>query len=187
MTAGPGKRAALLAATCRVIARTGVRGLRVEEVAREAAASTTLIYYYFRNRHGLLNAAMEFVNERAGQYVAAPPDLPAGERLLITLQREFQDSREVRENSAVWGELRAAAVFDPALRSIVRDATGVWQDDIARLVEQGHADGSVSPNLDPRSAAIRLTALVEGLGNRWLAELIDTATAHALLREELER
>ncbi|UJB46051.1 helix-turn-helix domain-containing protein [Streptomyces sp. A1-5] len=64
------RRAELLAATCRVIALRGGRGLRVEDVAAEAGVSRTLIYYHFRDRAGLVASALEYVNDRAEGYVA---------------------------------------------------------------------------------------------------------------------
>lgn len=164
-----------------MIARTGVRGLRVEEVAQQAGASTALIYYYFKSRSGLLAATMRFVDERAAEYTQSSRG-DGYERLLDNLQREFQDKRRVRENSAVWGELRAAAVFDKALREIVGNAGLRWGRYIAELIEQGQEDGSISTTVDPAAAAVRFTALVEGLSSRWLAKLLSTEQAHAAVR-----
>jgi AcrR family transcriptional regulator len=45
------------AAAARTIARRGIRGLRVEEVAAPAGVATSLLYYHFRSRSGLVNAA----------------------------------------------------------------------------------------------------------------------------------
>ena len=42
---GGERREAILTAAARVIARSGVRGLRVEEVASEAGVSPPLLYY----------------------------------------------------------------------------------------------------------------------------------------------
>ncbi|MGW0519350.1 TetR/AcrR family transcriptional regulator [Crossiella sp. NPDC003009] len=181
MSEAPDRRQALLEATCRMIARTGVRGLRVEEVAQQAGASTALIYYYFKSRSGLLAATMRFVDERAAEYTQSSQG-DGYERLLDNLQREFQDKRRVRENSAVWGELRAAAVFDKALREIVGNAGLRWGKYIAELIEQGQEDGSISATVDPAAAAVRFTALVEGLSSRWLAKLLSTEQAHAAVR-----
>ena len=59
------RRAAILDAAIKVIARRGVRGLRVEQVAGEAGVAVSLIYYYFDNRNGLVRATLEHANERA--------------------------------------------------------------------------------------------------------------------------
>ncbi|MFE3774715.1 TetR/AcrR family transcriptional regulator [Streptomyces sp. NPDC059122] len=110
------RRAKLLEATCRVIALRGVRGLRVEDVAAEAGVSKTLIYYHFRDRAGLVTSALEYVNDRAEGYVggADEDDIPVRDLLLALLAAEFQDDTAVRENSAVWGEVRGGGRGPPA-------------------------------------------------------------------------
>lgn len=58
-------REALLAATMRVTARKGLRGLTFRAVADEAGVNNTLIAHYFRNRDGLLSAALEWSADRS--------------------------------------------------------------------------------------------------------------------------
>ncbi|MBK0870622.1 MAG: TetR family transcriptional regulator [Saccharopolyspora sp.] len=180
------RQALLLEATCRVIASSGIRGLRVDAVAAEAEVSTTLLYYHFTSRAGLLAATMEFVDERAGGYTRAPDGLPGRARLEHQLTSEFQDTAQVRTNSAVWNEFRAAAVFDPSLRAAVDAASRTWRSTVVSLVAEGQQDGSVDPGVDPEPAAERLTVLVEGLSSRWLAELLTTARAHQHISAALE-
>ena len=114
------RRTQIMQAAARLIARRGVRGLRVEELAAEAGVSTALIYYHFKHRLGILRATLEFINDRADSYTAErDPDaapLDARGELEQTLLLELQDIPEVRENSTAWGELRATAVFDAELR-----------------------------------------------------------------------
>ncbi|WP_035802924.1 TetR/AcrR family transcriptional regulator [Kitasatospora mediocidica] len=181
------RRAKLLQSTCRVIALRGVRGLRVEDVAAEAGVSKTLIYYHFRDRAGLIAAAMEYVNDRAEDYAHAADGATGREALLRQLVGEFQDESAVRENSAVWGEFRAAATFDDTLRPVVSAATERWIVDLAELIEDGREDGSIVGRSDPRAAAVRLTALVEGLSGRWLSGLLSTAEARSHVSDALER
>lgn len=64
------RRTAILEAAATVIARRGVRGLRVEELAVEAGVSKALIYYHFEDRTGLLRRTLAFVNNRAERYTA---------------------------------------------------------------------------------------------------------------------
>ncbi len=183
------RRTQLLAAACHVIARTGVRGLRVEEVAAKAGVSTALIYHHFRNRSGLVTQAMLHINER----LAAESESASGgtgmRRLLERMLSEFAEDEQTRENSAVWGEVRGAAVFDEELRPIIRDATDYWTDQLVELIEQGRTDGSIRAETEPETVALRLTAMVEGLSNRWLAGLLSTEQARthitATVRAEL--
>lgn len=173
----------ILEAAARVIARRGVRGLRVEELAAEAGVSTALIYYHFKDRTGVLRRTLEFINDRAERYTTAlDPGTPSPtprEELERALLLEIQDEAEVRENSAAWGELRASAVFEEALREDLARATLVWVQEIAALL------GGVEP-LAPAPAlaasAERLTAMLEGLSTRWLSGAIRTDHARELIR-----
>ncbi|GAA2751266.1 TetR/AcrR family transcriptional regulator [Kitasatospora cinereorecta] len=170
-----------------MIARRGVRGLRVEELAAEAGVSTALIYYHFKDRTGILRQTLEFINDRAERYTTerdpdAPPLTPR-EELDRTLLLELQDAPEVRENSTAWGELRASAVFDDALREDLARATLVWAQEIAELL------GRVQPMTSATAlaaAAERLTALLEGLSMRWLSGTLPLTHARALMAEAIQ-
>ncbi|MET9263002.1 TetR/AcrR family transcriptional regulator [Amycolatopsis sp. NPDC004079] len=181
-----GKRDRILRAAVGMIARNGVRGLRVEEVAAEAGASTGLIYYHFKDRAGLLRATLDHVNDRAERYTAqeVPDSADARAVLEQTLLLELQDTAEVRENSTAWGELRASAVFEDDLRERLAEATRLWVAEIAELVEAARLAAVVAPGglSEPADVAERLTALVEGLSERWLSGTLDLQRARALVR-----
>ncbi|MDI3384709.1 helix-turn-helix domain-containing protein [Streptomyces sp. B-S-A8] len=172
----------ILEAAARLVARRGVRGLRVEELATEAGVSTGLIYYHFKDRTGILRHTLEFINDRAERYTTshmadAAPLAPRAE-LEEVLLLELQDAPEVRENSAAWGELRASAVFDEVLREDLARATLVWAQEVAALL------GRVTPMAPaPALAAAgeRLTALLEGLSMRWLSGGLELGHARDLL------
>ncbi|MEU7432249.1 TetR/AcrR family transcriptional regulator [Streptomyces sioyaensis] len=184
----PDRPTQILEAAARLIARRGVRGLRVEEVSAEAGVSTALIYYHFKGRAGLLRRTLEFINRRAVRYTDAALDASDAPLAQLTemLLLEFQDVPQVRENSAAWGELRATAVFDPDLRELLADATREWTDDLADLIRRAQAAGTAAPGADPQAAADRLSALVEGLSERWLSGTTTLERAHELVRGAVE-
>jgi len=184
----PDRPTQILEAAARLIARRGVRGLRVEEVSAEAGVSTALIYYHFKGRAGLLRRTLEFINRRAVRYTDAALEASGAPRTQLTemLLLEFQDVPQVRENSAAWGELRATAVFDPDLRELLADATREWTDDLADLIRRAQAAGTAAPGADPQAAAERLSALVEGLSERWLSGTTTLERAHELVRGAVE-
>ncbi|MER7000299.1 TetR/AcrR family transcriptional regulator [Streptomyces sp. NPDC000410] len=177
----------ILEAAARVIARRGVRGLRVEELAAEAGVSTGLIYYHFKDRTGILRHTLEFINDRAERYTTSldPDAEPLGprEELDQVLLLELQDTPEVRENSSAWGELRASAVFDPVLREDLARATLVWVQEVAALLGQVQP---MAPAATLAAAAERLTALLEGLSMRWLSGGLAIDHARTLMREAIE-
>ncbi|MFB7942940.1 TetR/AcrR family transcriptional regulator [Streptomyces sp. NPDC004779] len=177
----------ILEAAARVIARRGVRGLRVEELAAEAGVSTALIYYHFKDRNGILLKTLEFINDRAERYTterdpdAAP--LSPREELEHTLLLELQDTTEVRENSSAWGELRASAVFDDVLREDLTRATLVWVQEVAALLGRVCP---MAPAVALAGAAERLTALLEGLSMRWLSGTLRISHARTLMSEGID-
>ncbi|MFI8962017.1 TetR/AcrR family transcriptional regulator [Streptomyces sp. NPDC053493] len=177
----------ILEAAARVIARRGVRGLRVEELAAEAGVSTALLYYHFKDRAGILSKTLEFINDRAERYTTQrdPDAEPLGprEELEETLLLELQDTTEVRENSTAWGELRASAVFDDLLRQDLAKATLVWVQEVAALLGQVQP---MAPAVALTAAAERLTALLEGLSMRWLSGTLQISHARTLMSEAIE-
>lgn len=177
----------ILEAAARLIARRGVRGLRVEELAAEAGVSTGLIYYHFKDRTGILRHTLEFINDRAERYTAgratdAEPLSPRAE-LDETLLLELQDIQVVRENSTAWGELRASAVFDEVLREDLARATLVWVQEVAALLGQVRP---TAPAPALAAAAERLTALLEGLSMRWLSGGLRLDHARDLVRGAID-
>jgi AcrR family transcriptional regulator len=183
------RRVAILRAAARVVARRGVRGLRVEEVAREAGVSTALLYYHFTDRSGLLKSTLDYVNDQANSYTEAAITRSDGARdeLEQLLLLELQDEPAVVENSRAWGELRACAVFDTELQAPLRSSTAKWSRDVAAAIRRVIRDERIAFEIDPDAASERLTALVEGLSERWLSGTISLERARELLREAIAR
>lgn len=180
------RRTAILEAAARVIARRGVRGLRIEELATEAGVSTALIYYHFQGRAGILRHTLEFISDRAERYTAdtngADGPLDPAQELERSLLLEFQDLPAVRENSTAWGELRASAIFGPELRTDLARAGLTWIHDVSNLLGQAWPD---APAPDHTASAERLTALLEGLSTRWLCGALPLPHARELMREAI--
>ncbi|WP_330181601.1 TetR/AcrR family transcriptional regulator [Nocardia sp. NBC_01503] len=172
----------ILQAAVRVIAQTGVRGLRMSRLAAEAEVSTALIYHHFRNRAGVLQRAFEYINSWAEHHTGSAWDYPnPRDQLEQLLLLEIQDTPEARDHNIVWGELRASAVFSGDLRGPLRANTRAWTRDVAGLVDSVRHTGLATRTPDSEEAAERLTAQVEGLIERWLSGSVSADRARALL------
>ncbi|UGT41206.1 TetR/AcrR family transcriptional regulator [Nocardia yamanashiensis] len=173
----------ILEAAVRVIAQDGVRGLRIDKLATEAGVSTALIYYHFKDRSGVLHAALAHVNHRAQSYTddAWIDSADPRTQLEATLLAELQDRDDVRETSIAWGELRASAVFNTDLRAPLTATTASWNTDIATLVRAAQDTGTIPAAVDAAAAAERLTALIEGLSERWHSGSLSLDRARHLL------
>ncbi|MFL4472605.1 TetR/AcrR family transcriptional regulator [Paeniglutamicibacter sp. MACA_103] len=177
-------RQRILEACSICIARDGVRGMRVQDVCKQAGISTGLVYYHFTDRDGLLAAALEYVNVDSVGRRGEPAGGGVGSRARLRdlLVAEIQDDESVRAKSIVWNEIRAIAVFEPPLAGHLASSTAAWQSHVAELVK-GHT-GAESKQC--REMALLLTALVEGISGRWLSGQLDTAAARAALERGLD-
>ena len=181
-------REAILIAVARVIARRGIRGLRVEDVAAEAGVSAPLLYYHFGNRSGLVKAALEHASERApSTALRRPSDRSGHEAVAAALEAELGDDPGVRDNAVVWGEASASAVFESELRADVKHVTDSWCATVADAIREGIEDGSIRSDIDPGETAELLITLVDGLCARWLAGTMSRARARALLRDAVRQ
>ena len=149
------RRSAILDAAIKVIARRGVRGLRVEQVAGEAGVAVSLIYYYFDNRNGLVRATLEHANERAATVVRERRGrgVTGREAVERSLLAELDDGDHIRDTSVVWGEVLASAVFEPDLRDQLREASQTWSDLVAAAIEEGVAATARSAATSTRARA----------------------------------
>lgn len=177
-------RQRILEACSTCIARDGVRGMRVQDVCKQAGISTGLVYYHFTDRVGLLAATLEYVNMDS---VAQREEPVAGGTksygmLRELLLAEIRDGESVRAKSIVWNEIRAIAVFEPPLAEHLAASTAAWQSHVAKLVS-GHTGAEIE---QCQGTALLLTSLVEGLSSRWLSNQLDTAAARAALERGLE-
>lgn len=187
------RRPEILDATCRVIARVGIPGLYIRHVAEEAGVSRALVSYYFTTRDDLLKAALEFAEQRAITEIAvrmagASPreDLAIG-RITEALLLEFSDTPAVRDNWVVWSELTQAAMFDETMRPSLEHWSRAWDKKVAEEISEGQRRKEIPSAVDAEAAAERLTALVDGLGNRWLLGEMTSARARTLVRDAVQR
>jgi AcrR family transcriptional regulator len=177
----------ILEATCRVIARQGADGLRMGTVAREAGVSSALIHYYFDTRSDLLMQAFEHADRKADEMAArALEGIPAAidrlERLLLLYGGSNSD---MHEDWVLWIEMWRSSIFDDRLAASVRRSSEGWIQQIASLIDHSRAEGSAGRDIEPREVALRLAALVDGLGLQLLTGVIAENVAAELIRRAL--
>ncbi|MFI9504856.1 TetR/AcrR family transcriptional regulator [Nocardia sp. NPDC052566] len=180
------RREAILQASTKAIAERGVRGLRVHDVAEVAGVSPGLLYYYFKDRDGLLAAALTYINDRARESGTASEgsDSPL-ERLHLHALADIQDDPEVFENALVWHELRASAVFEQPLRAPLARTSRQWDAEIADAIRLAQASGDLASTVDADAMGLIVTALTDGLSARWLSGELTTDDARAHLSTAL--
>ncbi|MEV6945398.1 TetR family transcriptional regulator C-terminal domain-containing protein [Streptomyces sp. NPDC051172] len=156
------RREELLRAAIGQIEARGVAAVRIADVASALGVSNALVLYHFSTKEKLVAAAFTF---------AAEDDLAHLRKLLgrrTTALRRLRSA--VRwyaptgqaKGWRLWIEGWAAALREPALQEVTRDLDKQWKAAIAEVVTEGVAAGEFDCP-DPHGAALRLTALLDGL------------------------
>ncbi|MEU6086572.1 TetR/AcrR family transcriptional regulator [Streptomyces sp. NPDC047085] len=152
----------LLRAAIEQIEARGVAAVRIADVAAALGVSNALVLYHFSTKEKLVAAAFAY---------AAEDDLAHLRRLL---GRRTSALRRLRaavrwyaptgqaKGWRLWIEGWAVALREPALREVTRDLDRQWKAAIADVIAEGVAAGEFECP-DPAAAALRLTALLDGL------------------------
>jgi AcrR family transcriptional regulator len=181
------RRTKVLRAALDLIAESGVRGLRLEDVAARADVALSLIYYHFGNRIDLLRAVFDYANEQASSTAIFAESSGSGlERLESGMLGELRGGG-ARRNAIVWNELIASSVFEPELRPQVTETTRSWIRGIEETIRSGQSDGSIRADVDATDEAEILANLLDGLATRWIAGSISAGRARALLLQAIRQ
>ena len=164
-----------------MIARRGVRGLRVEQVAAEAGVAVSLIYYYFDNRNGLVRATLEHANERAATRAATAARRPAARRPPRACSPSSTTATACATRRSCGARCLPRRCSSPSCATSCARRARPGSDARGGRDREGVEDGSVAGDVDPHACAERLTALVDGLSARWLAGLVTRERARELL------
>lgn len=158
------RREEVLSAVWRVIARSGIDGVSVRDIAAEAGFSTGVIAHYFRDKDDVLVSALQRVVAQESERIAAGTSGLVG---LAALRRSLEQVLPLDEQRSlemtVWISFWSRAVGDPRLAAEQRRFYGAWRTLLRRYFREALQAGEVWPGLDPYFAADSLTALVDGL------------------------
>ncbi|MFB8244257.1 TetR family transcriptional regulator C-terminal domain-containing protein [Streptomyces sp. NPDC001046] len=156
------RRGELLRAAIEQIEARGVAAVRIADVASALGVSNALVLYHFSSKEQLVAAAFRH---------AAEADLAHLRRLLGRRAPALRRLRSAvrwyaptgqAKGWRLWIEGWAAALREPALREVTEDLDRQWKAALTEVMAEGVAAGEF-PCPDPRAAAFRLTALLDGL------------------------
>jgi AcrR family transcriptional regulator len=166
-----GARERILAAAVERIATDGIDDVRIARIAMDAGVSTSLVHYHFETREALLEQALEYSFELAGdvRIGEAEGEVPDHtRRLAAMIDQCLPYPGQLERDWILWVELWLRAVRHPELRPT---AAGLYArmhqwfaDAIAAGVEAGEFDRAADPDV----TASRLLALCDGFGVRTL-------------------
>jgi AcrR family transcriptional regulator len=156
------RREELLRAAVEQIEERGVAAVRIADVASALGVSNALVLYHFETKEKLVAAAFDY---------AAQGDLEKLRRILdrrgsalprLRAALRWYSPTGQAKGWRLWIESWAAALREPGLRSVAQLLDQEWKSALAAVIQEGAGSGEFSCQ-DPAGAAVRLTALLDGL------------------------
>lgn len=160
------RRTAIVAATRAVMARQGIGGTTVRDVAAELGTSSGLIHHYYASMDDLLAEAFELIARADLADVLAAVDRGRDpiEKLAIFFDTYDRGMRDGTGDSGlqIWLDAWSEAARRPALRRTSRRLNEEWQRALAGIIGAGVKSGDMASD-DPGASAWRILSLLDGL------------------------
>ena len=163
------RRTEILEVTCEVVIERGFAATRIADVAKRLGVSSSLIHYHFDSKEQLLaeafaHYARKDVAEMEAEIQAAPSAVAQLDRLVHNYVPEGSGDVEWMLWIDGWGE----ALRNPMMRKISQELDEQSAQLAERVIRHGIETGEFACS-DPASAAMRLTAVVDGLAVQFAA------------------
>jgi AcrR family transcriptional regulator len=160
----PARRRELADAACAVIARNGLAGTTLADVAAESGWSIGSIRHYFANKDELVASALWRVGERVDERIRRRT---AGGMTMSDLRTAAVELLPLdagrREEALVHLAFMAQAAVVPALADAAEGAAQRLQEPLAARFAHAAAAGELPERLDAEQEAARLRVLLDGL------------------------
>ena len=156
------KSARILRAAKRVFIRDGNAGFSARGVAKEAKLSLGAVQHFYRTKHSLLAATLEYVvNEYEGAYQKLFDNLPDSDQarllgVIDVLVKDIWDAESRQFFFALW----ALSCQDDFAAALMNEMYSFHVRRLETFIAAAH------PNLSPgtrREIAVQIAALVDGL------------------------
>jgi AcrR family transcriptional regulator len=188
-----GARERILAAAVERIARDGIDEVRIARIAMAAGVSTSLVHYHFETREALLEQALEYSYELAGDVRLGPEgdavELGSVQRLAAMIDQFLPYPGILERDWILWVELWLRAARHPEMRPTAARLYARMRDWFAEAIATGIERGEFPSDAEPAGTADRIIALADGYGVRVLFGDMEVEHARremwAAIREEL--
>jgi AcrR family transcriptional regulator len=158
------RREELLEATWRVIARAGIVGVTIREIAREAGVSTGILAHYFGSKEELLASALRLSHRRVYDRISERTRGTMGTEALRTIMLEalpLDDERLLEAQIEM--NFLSLALGNDALRELQNAEFERFWDVLHHRVGEAQQLGEIAADVDPSWVTHQLIILVEGL------------------------
>ncbi|MFH9419876.1 TetR/AcrR family transcriptional regulator [Streptomyces sp. NPDC017529] len=189
------RRQAVADAVLRVVAREGVEGASLRNVAEAAGLAIGSVRHYFRDHDELLLFTMRELSARIDRRVrahvdrlldpAARHERPAEAEELIGEFLALDDERH--REAVLWAAFCGAARTRPELRACAVEMEADTRALLSRVLREAQKAGGLPADLDVDLECLRLSALLDGLNLRAMLEpeYVTPEAQRAVLRRHL--
>lgn len=158
------RREELVEATWRVIARAGMVGATMREIAREAGVSTGILAHYFADKEDLLGYALRLSHRRVYERIHARTQGLIGLSALRVIMLEALPLDQERLLEAqIEMHFLSHAVGNESLRELQNREFERFWDALHHRVSEAQTLGEISTTVDADWITHQLIILVEGI------------------------
>jgi AcrR family transcriptional regulator len=158
------RREELVEATWRVMARAGIAGATMREIAREAAVSTGVFAHYFTDKADLLAFALRLSHRRVYERIHARTQGLVGLAALRVIMLEALPLDQERLLEAqIEMNFCSLAFGNGSLRELQNREFERFWDELHHRVSEAQALGEISSEVDADWITHQLIILVEGI------------------------
>lgn len=182
------RREEVLEATWRVLAKNGIDGVSIREVAAEAGYSTGVVAHYFKNKDDVVSSALFRVfRQEADRIERRTVSLEGTEALFAIAEEVLPLDGDRSLEMAVWMSFWSRAIADERLAAEQQRFYTQWRARLRRHLREAVDAGEIVP-VDCEAEAIRLAGLIDGIGIQAVLEPARFSARRMLrlVREHLE-
>ena len=158
------RREELVEATWRVIARAGMAGATMREIAREASVSTGILAHYFTDKEDLLGFALRLSHRRVYERITARTEGLTG---LPALRASMLEALPMDEERLLEAQIEmnflSAAFGNDSLRELQNREFERFWDELHQRVSEARERGEIPATFDADWITHQLIILVEGI------------------------
>jgi TetR/AcrR family transcriptional repressor of nem operon len=162
---GRASRERIVQAAARLVARQGAAATSLDDVMKATHASKSQLYHYFGDRHGLVEAVVEYESAavlgfqaRALASVSTWDDLSAwADGMVAMIER-----RRSRGGCPIGTLAAAVADTDEALRQALSEAFGTWREAISGALLRLRDNGFLAGDADLNALSTIMLAAIQG-------------------------
>ncbi len=188
-------RARVLRAATAAICERGLFNTRVADIAARAGMSPGNVMYHFPSLEEMLIEALRFANhgylDEAVREAQSCPCARAELLRLLELGMPSDPADEPHSQWLLWLDVWARSLRNATVDAHRRDLEARWIAAYAGIVGRGQAAGEFAAGVDAHDFAVRLAALVDGLGKSlilrdpWMTRARMLAACAAMVDREL--